>query len=65
MGAGHKKAHALWEQEGRPAEFTVETCATDDDFGSIDRIKKAKTAMENIDAIISAAVARHGGQKPN
>ncbi len=30
FGASHAKAHALWEKQGRPTEFTVEKCATDD-----------------------------------
>jgi hypothetical protein len=30
LGASHAHAHALWEQEGRPAEFSVAKCGTDD-----------------------------------
>lgn len=29
LNLGHEKAHALWEREGRPEEFTVEKCCDD------------------------------------
>ena len=32
LGAGHTHAHALWEKEGRPAEFSVAKCAADDEW---------------------------------
>jgi hypothetical protein len=32
LRASHAKAHALWEKEGRPSEFTVAKCGTDRDF---------------------------------
>ena len=65
MGAGHTKAHALWAQEGRPAEFTLEKCATDDDFDDPGRIEKARTSMEIMDRIFSKFVERRDNQKPN
>ena len=30
FGASHAKAHALWAKHGRPKEFTIETCGTDE-----------------------------------
>lgn len=30
----HHKAHALWAKEGRPKEFTVAKCGTDDKWGN-------------------------------
>lgn len=30
LGQSHKLAHALWETEGRPSEFSVAKCGTDE-----------------------------------
>jgi hypothetical protein len=30
LGESHEMAHALWEREGRPAEFSFAKCAVDD-----------------------------------
>ena len=30
LGMSHKHAHALWEKEGRPKEFSVAKCGTDE-----------------------------------
>lgn len=32
LGASHRMAHTLWDKEGRPAEFTVGKCGTDEHF---------------------------------
>ncbi len=33
MNKGHTMAHALWEREGRPKQWTFAKCCTDDNFG--------------------------------
>lgn len=32
LGASHAMAHALWAKEGRPTDFTIAKCGTDDDL---------------------------------
>lgn len=34
LGKSHTKAHALWAKEGRPKEFSFETCVSDEDWGN-------------------------------
>lgn len=45
LGKGHSKAHAYWKEYGRPVEFDVATCATDDAFGDPRRIAALKASM--------------------
>jgi hypothetical protein len=54
LGRPHTKAHALWEKEGRPAEFTIEKCATDDTIGNPKALNEAKAGMAAIDAFLDA-----------
>lgn len=51
MGAGHRKAHKLWEIEGRPAEFTLDKCATDAVFGNTEAIAKTEMGMAQVEAL--------------
>lgn len=55
MGAGHKKAHAHWQTHGRPIEFSMATCATDEHFGDAEKIAKVEADMDNISAAIEQA----------
>jgi hypothetical protein len=35
LGLSHKLAHAKWQRDGRPSEFTVATCGVDDDIKTL------------------------------
>ena len=48
MGKGHKKAHALWAAEGRPADFSTEKCATDDVFGDTAKTAAIEKGMDQL-----------------
>ena len=48
LGQSHEKAHALWAKEGRPKEFTVTKCGTDDDFGNQAIEDELNKALEQI-----------------
>lgn len=32
LGASHAMAHAMWARDGRPTEFSVAKCGTDEDI---------------------------------
>ena len=53
LGKTHKKAHALWEVIGRPADFELATCATDDMFGDEAKLAEAQADVEAIEAILN------------
>ncbi len=53
MGASHAKAHTMWAKEGRPIEFSVETCADDSSFGNPAEISKVHAAMAEIERILA------------
>lgn len=46
---GHTKAHAHWAKHGRPAEFALETCASDSVFGDKVEMAAAEAGMAAID----------------
>lgn len=46
---GHKIAHAIWKREGRPRDFSIEKCGTDDIMGEPEKIAKAKAGMKAIE----------------
>lgn len=48
IGLPHTKAHALWEKEGRPAEFTVEKCGVDENFGDTEMDKTLNAMWEEV-----------------
>lgn len=52
---GHLLAHALWAAEGRPAEWSMEKCATDDDFGDPE-------AAKEFDEFFNAAMTAKKGE---
>lgn len=52
MGAGHTKAHAHWAKEGRPDDFTLGTCATDEHFGNKPREASVQADMDGLRHLI-------------
>lgn len=48
-GLGHAKAHALWKLDGRPAEFSLTTCATDREFGDAKAIAEREIGMAAVE----------------
>lgn len=55
LGKGHKKAHAHWAEHGRPKEFSIGTCATDDMFGDAIKLKEAEDGIEEISKALADA----------
>lgn len=53
MGATHTIAHALWEAEGRPAEFSLEKCADDKTLSSREHLEKAQEAVDRMVKMVS------------
>lgn len=55
---GHTKAHALWEREGRPATFSLDTCASDQEFGDSQAIARAQRGMDFLQGILNGPRAQ-------
>lgn len=52
LGASHAKAHALWEKEGRPEEFSCVKCGDDASFGDVNADKRLELLMNKVKAIL-------------
>lgn len=52
LGKGHKIAHALWQREGRPKDFSIDKCASDDIIGEPKKIAQVEREMDLIEKVL-------------
>lgn len=61
LGHGHEKAHAFWAENGRPDDFSVKTCGTDDILGNPGEAERIQAELAAFEAALNLAIQ----DKPN